>query len=167
LSEYDASVLTQDRGVADYYEAALALTEMPKPTANAVMGMVFSTMKEHGIGIEQVPVTPQNLAGLILTVQKGTVSSTVGKDVFATMWASGRTADDIIAAEGLAQVSDTSSLEPIVLRVVAAHPDIIAEIKAGKDRKFQFLVGQVMKETKGKGDPKIVTELVKKAIGSS
>ena len=167
LSEYDASVLTQDRGVADYYEAALALTEMPKPTANAVMGMVFSTMKEHGIGIEQVPVTPQNLAGLILTVQKGTVSSTVGKDVFATMWASGRTADDIIADEGLAQVSDTSSLEPIVLRVVAAHPDIIAEIKAGKDRKFQFLVGQVMKETKGKGDPKIVTELVKKAIGSS
>ena len=70
-----------------------------------------------------------------------------------------------MAADGLAQVSDTSSLEPIVRRVVDANPDIIAEIKAGKDRKFQFLVGQVMKETKGKGDPKIVTDLVKAAIG--
>ena len=74
-------------------------------------------------------------------------------------------ASDIVAADGLAQISDSSSLEPIVRRIVDAHPDIIAEIKAGKDRKFQFLVGQVMKETKGKGDPKIVTELLKNTIG--
>ena len=70
-----------------------------------------------------------------------------------------------MAAEGLAQISDASSLEPIVQRVIAAHPDIIAEIRAGKDRKFQFLIGQVMKETRGKGDPKIVTDLMKAAIG--
>ena len=82
------------------------------------------------------------------------------------MYDSGRGAAEIVAAEGLAQISDTSSLEPIVRRVVAANPDIIAEIKAGKDRKFQFLVGQVMKETKGKGDPKIVTDLMKAAIAA-
>jgi aspartyl-tRNA(Asn)/glutamyl-tRNA(Gln) amidotransferase subunit B len=89
----------------------------------------------------------------------------VAKDVFAKMYDSGRAAADIVAADGLAQISDTSSLEPIVRRVIAAHPDIIAEIRAGKDRKFQFLVGQVMKETKGKGDPKIVTDLMKTSIG--
>jgi aspartyl-tRNA(Asn)/glutamyl-tRNA(Gln) amidotransferase subunit B len=70
-----------------------------------------------------------------------------------------------VAADGLAQISDTSSLEPLVQKIVAAHPDIVAEIRAGKDRKFQFLVGQVMKETRGKGDPKIVTDLMKAAIG--
>jgi aspartyl-tRNA(Asn)/glutamyl-tRNA(Gln) amidotransferase subunit B len=90
----------------------------------------------------------------------------VAKDVFAKMYDSGRAADDIVAAEGLAQISDSSSLDPIVRRVVAAHPDVVAEILAGKDRKFQFLVGQVMKETKGKGDPKLVTDLMRAAIGS-
>ena len=80
------------------------------------------------------------------------------------MYDSGRAAADIVAADGLAQISDSSSLEPIVKRVVGAHPDIVAEIRAGKDRKFQFLVGQVMKETKGKGDPKLVTELMQAAI---
>ena len=112
-----------------------------------------------------MPITPAALAGLIAIVEKGTISSTVAKDVFAKMYETGRAAADIVAAEGLAQISDTSSLEPIVRRIVAAHPDIIAEIRAGKDRKFQFLVGQVMKETKGKGDPKIVTDLMKAAIG--
>ena len=80
------------------------------------------------------------------------------------MYESGRSAADIVAAEGLAQISDTSSLEPIVQKVIAAHSDIIAEIKQGKDRKFQFLVGQVMKETRGKGDPKIITDLMRRII---
>jgi aspartyl-tRNA(Asn)/glutamyl-tRNA(Gln) amidotransferase subunit B len=123
-------------------------------------------MKERAIEIEAVPITPQALAGLIAIVEKGTISSTVAKDVFAKMYHTGRDAADIVAAEGLAQISDSSSLEPIVRKVVATHADIVAEIRAGKDRKFQFLVGQVMKETKGKGDPKIVTDLMKAAIHS-
>jgi aspartyl-tRNA(Asn)/glutamyl-tRNA(Gln) amidotransferase subunit B len=166
LPPYDAALLTQTRGVADYFEAAATQSGNPKAASNWVMGEVLRNMKERAIEIEAVPITPAALAGLIGIVEQGTISSTVAKDVFATMYESGRAAAAIVAADGLAQISDSSSLEPIVTRVVAAHPDIVAEIRAGKDRKFQFLVGQVMKETKGKGDPKLVTELMQAAINS-
>ena len=166
LPPYDAALLTQTRGVADYFEATAQQSGNPKAASNWVMGEVLRNMKERAIEIDAVPITPAALAGLIAIVEKGTISSTVAKDVFAKMYDSGRAAADIVAADGLAQISDSSSLEPIVKRVVGAHPDIVAEIRAGKDRKFQFLVGQVMKETKGKGDPKLVTELMQAAINS-
>jgi aspartyl-tRNA(Asn)/glutamyl-tRNA(Gln) amidotransferase subunit B len=166
LPEYDAALLTQTRGLADYFEETARLSGNPKAASNWVMGEVLRTMKEKAIPIESVPIPPEALAALIAIVERGTVSSTVAKEVFATMYESGRRADEIVAAEGLAQISDSSSLEPIVRRVVAAHPDVVAEIRAGKDRKFQFLVGQVMKETKGKGDPKLVTDLVRTALAS-
>jgi aspartyl-tRNA(Asn)/glutamyl-tRNA(Gln) amidotransferase subunit B len=165
LPEYDAALLTQTRGIADYFEDTAKLSGNPKAASNWVMGEVLRNMKERAIDIASVPITPAALAGLIAIVEQGTISSTVAKDVFAKMYETGRAAADIVAADGLAQISDTSSLEPIVRRIVDANPDIVAEIKAGKDRKFQFLVGQVMKETKGKGDPKIVTDLMKAAIG--
>jgi aspartyl-tRNA(Asn)/glutamyl-tRNA(Gln) amidotransferase subunit B len=129
------------------------------------MGELLRTMKERGVPIAAVALRPAALAGLIAVVDRGTISSTVAKDVFARMYDSGRTADDIVAAEGMAQISDSSSLEPLVRQVVERHQAIVAEIRAGKDRKFQFLVGQVMKETRGKGDPKVVSELVRRAIG--
>jgi len=166
LPEYDAALLTQTRGVADYFEEAARQSGNAKAASNWVMGEVLRNMKERAIAIEAVPITPAALAGLIAIVEKGTISSTVAKDVFAKMSDTGRAAADIVAADGLAQISDTSSLDPIVRRVLAAHPDVVVEIKAGKDRKFQFLVGQVMKETKGKGDPKLVTDLMRAAIGS-
>jgi len=165
LPEYDAALLTQTRGIADYFEATARQSANAKAASNWVMGEVLRNMKERAIDIAGVPITPASLAGLIAIVDKGTISSTVAKDVFAKMYDSGQAAADIVAAEGLAQISDSSSLQPIVQRVIAAHPDIIAEIRAGKDRKFQFLVGQVMKETRGKGDPKIVSDLMKAAIG--
>ena len=165
LPEYDAALLTQTRGVADYFETTAAASGLPKAASNWVMGEVLRTMKERDIAIEAVPVTPEALAGLIAIVEKGTISSTVAKDVFAKMYESSRSAAEIVAVDGLAQISDASSLEPIVLKIIAAHADVVAEIRAGKDRKFQFLVGQVMKETKGKGDPKIVTDLMRTAIG--
>src|SRR5687767_4252732 len=166
LPAYDAALLTQTRGVADYFEETARQSGNAKAASNWVMGEVLRTMKERAIEIDAVPVAPAALAGLIAIVEKGTISSTVAKDVFAKMYESGRAAGDIVAAEGLAQISDSSSLEPIVRRVVSAHGDIVAEIRAGKDRKFQFLVGQVMKETRGKGDPKLVTDLMRAAINS-
>jgi aspartyl-tRNA(Asn)/glutamyl-tRNA(Gln) amidotransferase subunit B len=166
LPAYDAALLTQTRGVAEYFEATATPSGHPKAASNWVMGEVLRTMKERGIEIEAVPVTPQALAGLIAIVEQGTISSTVAKDVFAKMFETGRAAAEIVAADGLAQISDSSSLEPIVHKIIRAHPDILEEIRAGRDRKFQFLVGQVMKETKGKGDPKIVTELLRSAIGA-
>ena len=165
IPEYDAALLTQTRGVADYFEETARSSGNAKAASNWVMGEVLRNMKERAIAIEAVPVSPSALAGLIGIVEKGTISSTVAKDVFAKMYDTGGAAADIVAADGLAQISDTSSLDPIVQRVLAAHPDVVAEIKAGKDRKFQFLVGQVMKETKGKGDPKLVTDLMRAAIG--
>jgi aspartyl-tRNA(Asn)/glutamyl-tRNA(Gln) amidotransferase subunit B len=164
LPAYDAALLTQTRGVADYFEDTARQSGSAKAASNWVMGEVLRNMKERAIEIAQVPIAPAALAGLIAIVEKGTISSTVAKDVFARMYDTGRAAADIVAAEGLAQISDTSSLEPIVRKVVEAHPDVLAEIRAGKDRKFQFLVGQVMKETKGKGDPKLITELLRTAI---
>ena len=166
LPEYDAALLTQTRGLADYFEETAAASGNPKASSNWIMGEILRIMKEQAIAIESVPVSAAALAGLISIVEKGTISSTVAKDVLAKMMASGRAAAEIVAADGLAQISDTASLEPLVQRVLAAHADVIAEIRAGKDRKFQFLVGQVMKETKGKGDPKLVTDLLKAAIGA-
>ena len=164
LPDYDAALLTQTREVADYFEQTAKASGNSKAASNWVMGEVLRNVKERAINISGVPVSPEALAGLIAIVEKGTISSTVAKDVFAKMYETGRSAADIVAAEGLAQISDTSSLEPIVQKVVAAHSDIIAEIKQGKDRKFQFLVGQVMKETRGKGDPKIITDLMRRII---
>ena len=164
LPEYDAALLTQTRGLADYFEDTAKLSGNPKAASNWVMGEVLRNMKERAIEIGAVPIAPAALAELIAIVEQGTISSTVAKDVFAKMYDTARPAAEIVTADGLAQISDSSSLDPIVQRVIAAHPDIIAEIRAGKDRKFQFLVGQVMKETKGKGDPKIVTDLLKGAI---
>jgi aspartyl-tRNA(Asn)/glutamyl-tRNA(Gln) amidotransferase subunit B len=166
LPAYDAALLTQTRGVADYFEETARSSGNPKAASNWVMGEVLRNMKERAIDIDLVPITPAALAGLIAIVEQGTISSTVAKDVFATMYETGRAAADIVAADGLAQISDSSSLAPIVRRVIDAHPDVVAEIRAGKDRKFQFLVGQVMKETRGKGDPKLVTDLMRAAINS-
>ena len=165
LPEYDAALLTQTRGVADYFEETARQSGTPKAASNWVMGEVLRNMKERAIDIAAVPIAPSALAGLIKIVEQGTISSTVAKDVFAKMYDTGRAAADIVQAEGLAQISDTSSLAPIVERVIAGNADVVAEIRAGKDRKFQFLVGQVMKETKGKGDPKLVTDLMRAAIG--
>ncbi|HUQ89386.1 MAG TPA: Asp-tRNA(Asn)/Glu-tRNA(Gln) amidotransferase subunit GatB [Vicinamibacterales bacterium] len=161
LPEYDAALLTQTRAVADYFEDTARQSGSAKAASNWVMGEVLRNMKERAIDIAGVPITPAALAGLIAIVEKGTISSTVAKDVFAKMYDSGRTAAEIVQSDGLAQISDSASLEPIARRVVSAHPEILEEIRAGKDRKFQFLVGQVMKETKGKGDPKLVTELLR------
>ncbi|MEO8682644.1 MAG: Asp-tRNA(Asn)/Glu-tRNA(Gln) amidotransferase GatCAB subunit B, partial [Vicinamibacterales bacterium] len=167
LPEYDAALLTQTRGLADYFEETAGASGNPKASSNWIMGEILRTMKEQAIGIEAVAVSAAALAGLVAIVEQGTVSSTVAKDVLAKMLATGRAAADIVAADGLAQISDASSLAPLVQGVLAAHPDVIAEIRAGKDRKLQFLVGQVMKETKGKGDPRLVTDLIKRAIGNT
>jgi len=165
LPAYDAELLTQTRELAEYFEATAKASGNPKAASNWVMGEVLRTMKERGIPVEQVPLSPSALGDLIRIVEKGTISSTVAKDVFAKMYDTGRSAEDIVTADGLAQTSDTSAIEPHVRKVVEGHPEVIAEIRAGKDRKFQFLVGQVMKESRGKADPKVVTELLKRAVG--
>jgi aspartyl-tRNA(Asn)/glutamyl-tRNA(Gln) amidotransferase subunit B len=129
------------------------------------MGELLRTMKERGIAVEQVPLHPNALAGLIQIVDRGTISSTVAKDVFAKMYASGRSANEIVETEALAQIGDADALSDIVRDAVVSNPDAVAQVRKGRNNAFGFLVGHVMKVSKGKANPKVVNELLKKELG--
>jgi aspartyl-tRNA(Asn)/glutamyl-tRNA(Gln) amidotransferase subunit B len=129
------------------------------------MGEVLRTLKERSQEIEQVALTPESLAGLISLIEKGTISNSVGKDVFAKMYDSGRQAADIVAEEGLAQIGDEGALLAIVRDVVGKNADAVSQYRAGKQQTFGFLVGQVMKGSKGKANPKLASDLLKRELG--
>jgi aspartyl-tRNA(Asn)/glutamyl-tRNA(Gln) amidotransferase subunit B len=165
LPEYDANLLTQNRRLADYFEETARASQNPKAASNWIMGELLRTLKERGITIDRVPLTPDALAGLIRLVDRGTISSTVGKDVFAKMYESGRLADEIVQSEGLAQIGDEDALASIVREAIAANPDAVAQFRKGRNNAFGFLVGHVMKASKGKANPKVVNELLKRELG--
>ena len=166
IPEYDAGVLTGSAGLADYFEAVAAGAGNAKAASNWVMGELLRTMKERGQEIGDQPLTADRLAGLVMLIEKGTISSSIGKDVFARMYDSGRSAEEIVATEGLAQIGDESALTDIIRGVIAANADAVAQYRAGKMQTFGFLVGQVMKGSKGKANPKLANELLKKELGS-
>jgi len=165
LSDYDASLLSQSKATADYFEATAAASGSAKAAGNWIMGELTRKMNELGIEIAAVPLSPERLAGLIRLAEGGTVSSTIAKDVFEKMYASGRSADEIVAAEGLAQIDDVDALQSAVRDAVSANADAVHQYRAGKKSAFGFLVGQVMKATQGKGNPKRITELLKTELG--
>jgi aspartyl-tRNA(Asn)/glutamyl-tRNA(Gln) amidotransferase subunit B len=165
LPEYDAGQLTQSRGLADYFEAAVAAGAPPKIAGNWIMGELARKLKERTVEIGASPVTPERLAGLIALIEKGTISGSMAKDVFEKMFATNRTATAIVDAEGLAQIDDESQLVALVADVLAKNADAVAQYRAGKASTFGFLVGQVMKAAAGKANPKRVNELLKKALG--
>jgi aspartyl-tRNA(Asn)/glutamyl-tRNA(Gln) amidotransferase subunit B len=167
LPAYDAALLTETRGLADYFEIAAAASGNAKAASNWIMGELLRTMKERGIGIAQVTLSPESLAGLIKQVDRGVISSSVAKDVFARMYDSGRSAEEIVAAEGLAQIGDTDALRNAVREAIAANPDAVAQVRKGRNNAFGFLVGTVMKAFKGKANPKLVNELLKQELGDS
>jgi aspartyl-tRNA(Asn)/glutamyl-tRNA(Gln) amidotransferase subunit B len=164
LPDYDAGVLTQSAALANYFERVAAASGSPKAASNWVMGELLRTLKERGAAIEQVPLAPDALAGLIALVEKGTISSTIAKDVFAKMYDSGRSANDIVTADGLAQNSDEGALLAIVREVIATNADAAAQYRAGKNQTFGFLVGQVMKGSGGKANPKLANQLLKREL---
>ena len=164
LPVYDAGVLTSSAGLADYFEKVAAATANPKAASNWVMGELLRTMKERGAAIEQVPLTPAALAGLIGLIDKGTISSSMAKEVFTKMYDSGRSADEIVSAEGLAQNSDEGALLLIVKRVIAANAATVEQYRSGKTKGFGFLVGEVMKGSGGKANPKLANELLKREL---
>ena len=167
LPEYDAGVLTQSAELADYFEQVAVAAGNAKAASNWVMGELLRTLNDRGKTIADVPLTPRALAGLIALIDKGAISSSIAKEVFAKMYDSGRTADDIVAAEGLAQIGDESALLSLVREVIGAHADAVAQYRAGKTNTFGFLVGQVMKGSGGKGNPKLVNQLLKRELDSS
>ena len=167
IPEYDAGVLTESAGLADYFEAVAAAAGNPKGASNWVMGELLRVMNERGHDARTQPLQAERLAGLIKLIDNGTISSSIGKDVFAKMYESARTADEIVAGEGLAQIGDESALLEIIRGMIAANPDAVAQYRAGKMQAFGFLVGQVMKASKGKANPKLANDLLKKELGSS
>jgi aspartyl-tRNA(Asn)/glutamyl-tRNA(Gln) amidotransferase subunit B len=161
---YDAGVLTQSVELAAYFEATAAAAGNPKAASNWIMGELLRTMNERGQAIADAPLPPERLAGLIQLIDRGTISGSIAKDVFAKMYESGRAADEIVAAEGLAQIGDETALLAIVREVVAGNADAVAQYRAGKQQTFGFLVGQVMKGSKGKANPKLANELLKREL---
>ncbi len=163
IPAYDAGVLTQSAALADYFEKTAAAGNA-KAASNWIMGELSRVMNERAIDVAQVTMTPAALAGLIALIDKGTISSAIAKEVFAKMFDSGRTADDIVKAEGLAQIGDESSIVSAIRDVMAKNADAVSQYRAGKQQTFGFLVGQVMKATGGKANPKLANQLLKREL---
>jgi aspartyl-tRNA(Asn)/glutamyl-tRNA(Gln) amidotransferase subunit B len=164
LPDYDAGVLTSSRELADYFEATAAASDNAKASSNWIMGALTAKMNERGIAIGDVPVTPERLAGLIRLIDAGTISGPVTKDVFEKMYSTGRSAAEIVKSEGLSRIDDEDAIKAAVRSVVEANPKPVSEFRAGKQQTFGFLVGQVMKATKGKANPAVVNDLLRKAL---
>jgi aspartyl-tRNA(Asn)/glutamyl-tRNA(Gln) amidotransferase subunit B len=164
MSEYNAGVLTSSKQIADYFEAAVAESGDARAAANWVMGDLLGQLNAAGKEITESPVTAAALGGLLKLQTAGTISGKIAKDVFLKMFSTGRGAREIVESEGLAQISDTSALEKIVADVIAASPKQVEQYKGGKTTVLGYLVGQVMKATRGQANPAAVNELLKKAL---
>lgn len=166
LSSEDAVFMTNDKDTADYFEAAVAADADPKAAVNWLMGEFASQLSTEGIEIAKAPVSAENLAGLLKLISKGTISGKIAKKVFATMWKEGGNPEEIVKAQGLVQISDTAELSKLVDEVVGKNPKAVEDFKAGKKKAVGALVGQIMKATKGKANPRVINELLNKKLQS-
>ena len=164
LPAYDAGVLAAERPLAEYFEALVQLYSKPKICSNWVMGEVLGALKDKNMEIADCPVSPELLAGILQRIDDNTISGKIAKTVFEEIWQSGKTADQVIEEKGLKQVSDSGAIEVIVDAVIAANPGPVAEYQAGKEKLMGFFVGQVMKASKGKANPGMANQLLKKKL---
>ena len=162
LKKDDAAILTISRPVADYFEAAVAATEAKSQlVANWIVGDLSGALNKDGLDIGESKISAGDLAGLLTRISDNTISGKIAKQVFEAMWNGEGTADEIIDAKGLKQITDSSAIEAVVDKVIAANPGQVAEYKSGKDKLIGFFVGQVMKETKGQANPGQVNQILK------
>lgn len=166
LSSEDAVFMTNDKATADYFEAAVDAGADPKACVNWLMGEFASQLSTDGIEITKAPVSAENLAALLKLISKGTISGKIAKKVFATMWKEGGNPEEIVKAQGLVQISDTAELSKLVDEVVGKNPKAVEDFKAGKKKAVGALVGQIMKATKGKANPRVINELLNKKLQS-
>lgn len=171
LSAYDATTLTAAKEVADFYQATVAAagTALAKPCANWVMGDLAARLNKAELDITASPVAPAQLAGLVARIADNTISNAIGKKVFEALWngeggGKADAADEIIDKQGLRQVTDSGAIEAMIDEVLAANPKSVDEFRAGKEKAFNALVGQVMKASKGKASPAQVNELLKQKL---
>ena len=164
LSAYDAAVLTEERETAAFYEQA-ATGQDKKLVANWMSVELFGALNKAGKSLEDSPVSPAQLGGLVALISDGTISGRIAKDVFADMFETSRDAEVIIEEKGLKQVSDTGVIEALIDQVLAENQDKVEEYRGGKDKLFGFFVGQTMKLSKGQANPAMVNELLKAKLG--
>jgi len=165
LPEYDAKILCAERPLADFFEAVVPHAPDAKKTANWFLGELLRLFKDEGGTVATLKFSAAQMGALLTEVEKGTISANVGKGVFTEMYQTGKDAKDIIAEKGLAQVSDVGALEKVIDDILAKNSSEIEKYRAGKKQVFGFFFGQVMKAMKGKGNPNLVSELLKKKLG--
>jgi len=165
IPEYDAAVLTASRAIADYYEKSVSLYPKPKLISNWIMGELLREMKNDEREISECPVKPEGLISLLKLIDEGTISAQIAKNVLEDMYNSGKSANEIVTGKGLMQITDSSVIENLVNKILKLNPEQVEQYKNGKEKVFGFLVGQIMKETKGQADPTLVNKLLKKRIG--
>ena len=164
LDAYNADYLTNDKDRADYFEAMVAAGADPKEAANWIMGDFAKQMAQAGVEMKSVPVAAAQMAELLKLIAAGTISGKIAKQVFPEMWETGKAAAAIVEEKGLVQISDTGALEELAAKVIAANPQSVEDFKAGKKKAVGFLMGQIMKETKGQANPQVVNGILTKKL---
>ena len=165
LSEYDASVIVEQMGLALFFDKVLELGASPKIAVNFIMGEIAAYLKEQKQEITDTKLTPENLVELISLIEKNTISNNIGKQIIIDMMKDGTKASEIVEKRGLSQISDTGAIKEIAQKIVDAHPNEVQAYKNGKNNLLGFFVGQVMKETKGRANPKAVNEILRDILG--
>ncbi len=163
LNQYDAQYLTQSRELANYFESVLQHQTKAdaKLSANWIMGTLMAALNKSNLNITDSPVSSETLAQLLSRISDNTISGKIAKTLFESLWAQEGTVDDLIEKKGLKQVTDASAIEKMVDEILAAHPEQIEQFRQGKDKMFGFFVGQIMKASKGKANPKQVNDILK------
>ena len=166
LNEYDADVLTSQKSLADYFEIMLKNNEKnAKLCANWVMGELSASLNKHQLDIENSPISANNLSQLITRIGDDTISGKIAKDVFKAMWDGEGSADAIIESKGLKQVTDTGAIEAIIDEIIANNAPQVEQFKSGNEKILGFFVGQAMKASQGKANPKLLNQLLREKLG--
>ncbi|MGJ3248010.1 MAG: Asp-tRNA(Asn)/Glu-tRNA(Gln) amidotransferase subunit GatB [Elainellaceae cyanobacterium] len=164
LSAYDARVLTDDFSIAGYFESVVAAGATPKLAANWITQDISAYLNKNKLTITEIALTPNSLAELITLIEDSTISTKIGKDILPDLLTQGGSAKELVEKKGLVQISDANAIEPIIDEVLANHPDELEKYRGGKKKLLGFFVGQVMKQTGGKADPKLTNQLLKKKL---
>ena len=165
IPEYDAAVLTGEKELADYFEEAVGVCNSPKKISNWIMAELMRELKKEGASLATIAIRPAHLAKLVELIDKGTISGTIGKQVFEEMLVSGKEPDKIVKEKGWGQVSDTQAIEKVIDKILLENRKNIDAYKSGKKNVLGFFVRQVMKEMKGQANPKIINEILIKKLG--
>ena len=164
LSEYDADLLAADKDLANFFEAVVKVSNSPKLSANWIMGELSAELNNENLSINESKITSNQLGQLILRIEDGTISGKIAKEIFEKLWSSDNEVDEIIQGEGLEQVTDDKEIESMIDEVINSNPEQLEQYRSGKDRLFGFFVGQVMKASQGKANPKQVNDILRKKL---